>query len=138
MRIILLLAGLFICLTCLAAGAAEPAREPAAQESIVGTYKGTLTLTNMHNIKDFSYTLEILKIDKETGKVWMHVASPYYKSGDITRKNCELVTGGSAAAITCMGEQWHEDYEVKGDVVKARGVSPRNFPYSISATRVKP
>jgi hypothetical protein len=55
----------------------------------------------------------------------------------VVRKNCQLDAAQPGLVFICKGESWHEDYQVKGDSVKADAISIKNVPYYISATKVK-
>lgn len=118
---------------------AETEKTAVSPEMIIGTYQGRLTYMAVGGkaLKEFDYSIEILRVDKQTGKVVMKATSDFYYSKDIKRNNCELVDGKSSPSFTCKGEGWHEDFEIKEDSLKATCTSKQNLPYYISATRAK-
>jgi len=118
---------------------AETEKTAATPEILIGTYQGRLTYMAVGGkaLKEFDYSIEILKVDKQTGKVVMKATSDFYYSKDIKRNNCELVEGKSFPSFTCKGDGWHEDFEIKEDSLKANCISKQNLPYYISATRAK-
>jgi hypothetical protein len=123
-------------LLCGLAGAAENEPAAAAPDPSLGEYKGRLSLNYHGKMKEYDFLIEILQIDQKSGKVVIRVASDFYRSKEITRKNCRLVPDKPATAFICKGDDWHEDYELKGDGIKASCISSKNDPYSMSATKV--
>jgi hypothetical protein len=136
MKTSIVLVCMFFCLLCGLAGAAENEPAVTAPDSSLGTYKGRLSLNYHGRMVEYDFLAEILQIDQKSGKVVIRVASDFYRSKEITRKNCRLVPDKPATAFICKGDDWHEDYELKDDVLKASCVTTKNDPYSISATKV--
>jgi hypothetical protein len=116
--------------------AAENEPAVAVPDPALGTYKGRLSLNYHGRMIEYELLAEILQMDQKSGKVIIRVASDFYRSKEITRKNCRLLPDKPATAFICKGDDWHEDYELTGDVLKASCISTKNDPYSISATKV--
>lgn len=114
--------------------------EPAAAslESVVGNYQGKLTFSHGgRKMEDYDYTIEIAKVDLETGKVSIKSASDFYPSKEIKMNNCELGDDKSKTTFICKGKSgWHEDFELNGNILKGSGVTKKNYPYFISTTKV--
>jgi len=136
MKSIIALACMLISLLATTAFAADAVSDAVAADAALGVYKGRLIVT-ANKITEYDFEAEILKIDPATGKVIIKVTSDFYTKKEITRKNCVLVTDKPGLAFNCKGENWHENYEVSGDSLKAKATSTSNYSYSISATKVK-
>jgi hypothetical protein len=121
---------------------ATAAAEPPSSETALGVYNGRLTCVtcNKGAPKDYDFEVDIKSIDASSGKVVIKVTSDFYRNKEIVRKNCLIDAAKSGLAFNCKGETWHEDYEVKGDSVKADAISGnagKNFTYYMSATKAK-
>ncbi len=110
----------------------------ASLESIVGNYQGKLTFSQGGRMMvDYDYSIEIVKVNVETGKVSIKSASDFYPSREIKLNNCELGENKSKVTFICKGKNgWHEDFELNGNSLKGSGVTKKNFPYFISTTKV--
>jgi hypothetical protein len=119
-----------------AASAAQP-DVPADSSAVVGSYKGKLTFTKGgKGMDDYDYTIEVFPSRSQPGKIAIRATSDFYASKEIKLGNCEPVDG-KPAAFVCKGKDgWHEDFEVTGSTLKGSGVTRKNLPYFINATKV--
>jgi len=114
----------------------------AVVDAALGVYQGRLTCAtcNRGAPKDYDFEVDIMSIDASSGKVVIKVTSDFYRNKEVVRKNCLLDAAKPGLAFNCKGDTWHEDYEVKGDSVKADAISGntgRNLTYYMSASKAK-
>jgi hypothetical protein len=114
----------------------------AMVDAAPGVYQGRLTCVtcNKGAPKDYDFEVDIMSIDASSGKVVIKVTSDFYRNKEIVRKNCLIDAAKPGLVFNCKGDTWHEDYEVKGDSVKAdavSGASGKNFMYYMSASKAK-
>jgi hypothetical protein len=115
----------------------------AMTDAAPGVYQGRLTCVtcNKGAPKDYDFEVDIMSIDASSGKIVIKVTSDFYRNKEIVRKNCLLDAAKPGLVFNCKGDTWHEDYEVKGDSVKADAVTSgygnKNFVYYMSAIKVK-
>jgi hypothetical protein len=129
---------LLFCIAASASTAFAQPEPPAASFVISGTYTGKLTFTKGgRGMDSYDYKIVVSPFNAETGKIAIKATSDFYPSKDIKLGNCEPGDSKTSVTFVCKGKDgWHEDFEVSGSSLKGSGVTKKNYPYFISATKV--